>query len=403
MLKTRLIRLAPLLAASLLLVQCNGDTTEVVCLNDLSTTDAGRKVQTFIDTSNALITAARDIDGQMLSVCQGLADDLGIPESELEPAAGNARSPGAATNAACLRVRTEIDKIVHDDVVINARLAVVYTPPVCTIDSAAQLICLQKCDPVMVTVSRLECEPGHFYGSCMASCMGRCTGACNGSCTGACAGTCSGSCSGACNGTCVGTCTAKNADGTCFGTCTGTCMGTCDGMCSGTCSASCNGSCNASCTGTCEGDCSLWVTPPRCTEVKEVVTVEECKTTCDAHAKFDATCTEPSMTVAYGYSAGTAAQQNAVNRLKTALQNNYAHMLAVGYRATVVVKDAAYGYGTALEGVKSTAQQVGLGAGACVVEAISAAAAAAERIRVSVDVSISFSASISAMGGVAAL
>jgi hypothetical protein len=78
-------------------------------------------------------------------------------------------------------------------------------------------------------------------------------------------------------------------------------------------------------------------------------------------------------------------------------------MLAVGYRASVVVKDAAYGYADALRNVEATARQVGFGAGACVVEAISAAGAAAERVRVSVSVSVSFSASVSAMGGVPAL
>ena len=398
---TNLLRVIPLLAVSLTLAQCNGDTTEVVCIDDLSTTDAGRKVQAFVDTSNALITAGRDIDSQMLNICRAMAADLGIPAAQLDPDVRNMDSPGAATDAACRRVRTEIDKIVHDNLAANARLALVYTPPVCTVDAAAKLTCLQKCDPVMVKVTHLECTPGHAYGTCMASCMGRCTGSCAGGCSGACTGTCSGTCTGSCNGTCTGTCAAKNADGSCYGACAGTCMGTCDGSCTGSCSASCNGSCNAGCMGTCEGDCSVWVTPPQCTEVEEVVTVQDCKTTCDARAKFDATCTEPSLTVSYGYSGNTA-QKAALDRLVAALRNNYAELLAVGYRASVVVKDAAYGYADSLRNVESTARQVGFGAGACVVEAISAAGAAAERVRVSVSVSVTFSASVSAMGGVAA-
>jgi hypothetical protein len=397
----KLLRTLPLLAVSLTLAQCNGDTTEVVCIDDLSTTDAGRKVQAFIDTSNALITAARDIDSQMLNTCRAMAGDLGIPPSELDPDARNMNSPGAPTDAACLRVRTEIDKIVHDNLVANGRLALVYTPPVCTIDAAAKLTCLQKCDPVMVKVTHLECTPGHAYGTCMAGCMGRCTGSCATGCSGACTGTCSGTCTGSCNGLCAGNCAATNVDGSCYGACAGTCTGTCDGTCTGSCSASCNGSCNAGCVGTCEGNCSIWVMPPQCTEVEEVVTVQDCKTTCDARAKFDATCTEPSLTVAYGYGA-TQTQKIALNRLVTALRNNYATMLAVGYRAGVVVKDAAYGYAAALKDVEATARQVGFGAGACVVEAISAAGIAAERVRVSVSVSVTFSASVSAMGGVAA-
>src|SRR6185503_15164298 len=91
-----LFRTVPLLAVSLTLVQCNGDTTEVVCVDDLSTTDAGRKVQAFVDTSNSFINAVRDIDNQMLNVCRGLVVDLRIPKSQLEPDARNMKSPSAA-------------------------------------------------------------------------------------------------------------------------------------------------------------------------------------------------------------------------------------------------------------------------------------------------------------------
>ncbi|MES1157930.1 MAG: hypothetical protein ABUL67_02405 [Haliangium ochraceum] len=383
------------------LAQCNGDTTQVVCLADLSTTDAGKKVHTFIETSNALITAAGEIDSDMLNVCKGMARDLAIPGGELEPASADADSPGAETKAACQRVRTEIDRIIKQDLVANARLSIVYTPTVCTIDAAAQLRCEQECDPVTVTVTRLECTPGHAYGQCMTSCMGTCTGSCKGNCEGSCTGTCNGSCNGRCNGACAGTCSAKNVDGTCYGTCTGQCAGRCDGSCTGTCSASCSGSCNAECMGTCEGSCSIWVQPPQCTEVQEVTTVEECKTNCEARAHFQADCTKPSLAVSYGYAA-TAAQTAALDRLVMALQNNYADLLKVGYRSAFVVKDAAKGYAEALDGITTTASQVGLGAGACVADAISRAAGAAAKVDISVSVSVSFSASLTTMGGVSA-
>jgi hypothetical protein len=393
----------PLALMALAQVQCNGDTTQVVCLADLSSTDAGKKVHAFIETSNALITASADIDSQMLNVCRGMANDLGIPETELEPPPSSSRTPppGAATGAACRRVNTEITKIIREDLVANARLAVVYTPTICTVDADAQLRCEQQCDPVTVTVTRLECTPGHAYGQCMATCMGSCTGSCAGGCAGSCSGTCSGTCSGNCNGMCSGTCSAKNADGTCYGACTGTCTGTCDRTCTGTCMGTCTGECNASCTGTCQGNCSIWVQPPQCTEVKETTTVPDCKTTCQARARFEATCTEPSLKVAYGYAA-TTAQRAALDRLVTALQKHYAKLLEINYRATFVVKDAAAGYAVALQGVTTTAQQVGLGAAACVGDAISRVGAAVDRINISVEVSVSISASVSAMGGVAA-
>ena len=101
------------LRPSLALVQCNGDTTEVVCLTDLGTSDAGKKVQAFIETSNALITAAGEIDTDMLNVCRAMASDLGIPAAQLEPAAAsNPNSPGAATDAR-LPAREDRDRQDH--------------------------------------------------------------------------------------------------------------------------------------------------------------------------------------------------------------------------------------------------------------------------------------------------
>lgn len=130
--------------------------------------------------------------------------------------------------------------------------------------------------------------------------------------------------------------------------------------------------------------------------------VEDCKTNCDARAHFDATCTQPSLTVTAGYT-GTAAQQPRLQRLVGALQNNYTRLLNVGYRAVHVVKNATAGYSVALDGVTTTANQVGLGAAACVADAITQVAGAAAKVDVSVNVSVSFSASVSAGGSAAAM
>jgi hypothetical protein len=131
----------------------------------------------------------------------------------------------------------------------------------------------------------------------------------------------------------------------------------------------------------------------------EVTTVPDCKTTCNARARFQATCTEPSLTVSYGY-APTIAQKAALDRLVVALRNNYARLVELVTRSGSVVQSAADGYAAALGGVTDTARQVGLGATACVGDAITRVAAAAAKVDVSVQVGFSITASVSAMGGV---
>lgn len=130
--------------------------------------------------------------------------------------------------------------------------------------------------------------------------------------------------------------------------------------------------------------------------------VEDCKTNCDARAHFDAICTEPSLTVTYGY-AGAPAQEVALQRLVGALRNNYARLLKVGFRAEKAVAVAAAGYALALDGITTTANQVGLGAAACVADAITQVTGAAAKVHVSVTISVSFTASVSAGGSAAAM
>jgi hypothetical protein len=296
-------------------------------------------------------------------------------------------------------VKAEIDKILSQDVPTQARLAAVYTPAVCSIDLEAENNCVTQCEPKTITVTRLMCTPGHAYVQCAAMCSGTCGGACSGSCSGMCTGRCTGSCSGHCNGTCTGTCSAMNADGSCYGTCTGTCTGTCDAQCAGSCTGSCNGSCSATCTGGCEGTCTGVVAPPRCTEVQEPVTVDDCTTTCHNKARFEAACTEPSLTVTFGLSPHKAS----VDRLVTAVKNHYAKLLKVFVRTSVTIGDSVSGFTTALSGLGDYASMVGLEAQACVVDALSAVAAAATQVEVSASFSVSISASVTASGGATAM
>jgi modification target Cys-rich repeat protein len=275
-----------------------------------------------------------------------------------------------------------------------ARLAIVYTPAVCTIDAEAETRCIRECRPVTVTVTDIECTPGHFYGQCTATCSGTCGGSCSGTCQGQCTGTCNGTCNGHCNGRCTGTCSAMNADGTCYGTCAGTCMGRCDATCTGSCSASCNGTCMASCTGGCEGDCTAWVDPPRCTEVTRQTVVDDCQTTCESKARFEAICTEPTLEASFGASP----HNQRVDALVTAVANHYAKLLKVAVRTGVTIGDSVGGFATALSGVTDYAQAVGAEASVCVLEAVSAVGAAATQINVSASVSVDISVSVTASG-----
>jgi hypothetical protein len=376
-------------------VGCDGTpATAVTCNSDLGTTDAGRKVRLFIDTSNALVQAANQIDTDMQDVCTGMAADLGIASAELAPPVGTERSAGAVAKAACTRVKTEIDGILKNDVPTTARLAIVYTPAVCTVDAHAQTVCVRQCEPKTVTVTELQCSPGHLYAQCTGMCTGTCGGSCSGTCQGQCTAVCNGTCSGNCNGACTGTCSAKNADGTCYGTCTGTCMGTCDAKCTGSCSGSCNGSCSASCTGGCEGTCSVSAAAPQCTQVEKAVVVDDCQTTCESEARFNASCTEPSLTVAFGVTP----HKPSVDKLVTALKNHYAKLLKIAVRTGVTIGDSVSGFSTALSGVGTYAQMIGAQAGLCVLDAVSAVTAASEQINVSASFSVSISASVTASG-----
>lgn len=397
---TTLIASLPVaLFAMLTLSGCDGTPAQgVTCNSDLGQTEAGRKVQLFVETSDALVKAANQIDADMQSVCIGMAADLGIPNSELAPPLGQERAAGARTKAACTRLKAEIDDILTNDVPTTARLSITYTPAVCTIDAALKTTCIRECRPKTVIVTELECEPGHFSGQCSATCSGTCGGSCSGTCQGQCTATCNGTCSGHCNGKCTGTCSAMNADGTCYGTCTGTCMGSCDATCSGSCSGSCNGSCSASCMGGCQGDCSVWVQPPKCTEVKKEVVVDECETTCDSQARFAAVCTAPQLTATYGVSPA----KPRVAKLVTAVKNHYATLLKVSVRTSATIGDSVSGFSTALSGVGTYAEQVGGQAALCVVDAISAVSAAATQINVSASFSVSVSASVTASGSAAA-
>lgn len=383
-----LLTLSSLALASVALGSCDGSpATGVTCETDLGQTDAARKVRLFVDTSNSLVVAANAIDKDMQDACIGMAEDLGIPSSEYAPPDGTETNAGAKAKAACSRVNTEIQNILKNDVPTTAKLTIVYTPAVCTIDAAAQTRCVEQCEPKTITVTTYTCEPGHFYGNCSAMCVGSCTGGCDGQC----AALCNGSCGGTCKGSCDGTCSVKAADGSCNGTCTGTCNGSCSARCMGTCSGSCQGTC----TGGCSGECNAWVQPPQCTATTTTDTVDECHTTCESQARFEAVCTNPSVFVTFDVSPHKAS----VDKLVKAVTNHYAQILKVAVRTSTTIGDSVAGFATALDGVTTYAKNVGAQAVLCVADAASAVGKAATQVNVSASFSVSISASVTASGG----
>jgi modification target Cys-rich repeat protein len=379
------------LGTLLALGSCDGTpATGVTCDADLGQTDAARKVNMFVETSNALVVAANSIDRDMQEACIGMAEDLGLPNSAYAPLPGTENNAGAKAKAACTAVNAEIQRILKEDVPTTAKLTIVYTPAVCTIDLEAQTKCIEECEPKTVTVTDITCEPGHFYGNCSAMCTGSCTGGCDGQCS----ASCNGSCSGVCKGNCKGTCATMAADGSCNGMCNGTCNGSCSARCQGTCSGSCGGTC----TGGCSGECTAWVQPPQCTQSQRQVTVNDCHTTCESKARFEAVCTNPSVYVTFDVTP----HKTSVDKLVVAVTNHYAQVLKVLARTGTTIGDSVSGFATALDGATTYASQLGLQAGACLADAGLAVGKAVTQVNVSATFSVSISASVTASGSAAA-
>jgi hypothetical protein len=193
-----------------------------------------------------------------------------------------------------------------------------------------------------------------------------------------------------------------DTNGKCRGACTGMCFGTCDAQCTGKCDGACSGTCAASCSGGCRGTCSAEVSPPRCEEVQHEVVVDDCKTTCESKARFEASCTEASASVTFGGSASTIHRAN-IERLVVAVKNNYVRLLRVVARTGNAIGTAAAGYYVALQGATTYAEQVGLQAGACVGDALISSAGAISQIEVAASFSVSISVSASASGSATAM
>ena len=129
-----------------------------------------------------------------------------------------------------------------------------------------------------------------------------------------------------------------------------------------------------------------------------MVSVEECRTSCDARARLEARCSEPSMEVTFGANI-TDAQRAKMKLLVDALKKSYPKFVKIAYRVGSVIQGSAKAYRQSLDGLGSAAQEVGLQAAACIVSAGTAVARALGQLDVSVTVTVSVSASVGASGG----
>ncbi|MCU0693092.1 MAG: hypothetical protein MUF54_16990 [Polyangiaceae bacterium] len=350
--------------------------------------EGAAKVKAALTASVELQGVAASIEGELKGACTNLANDLG------------ATIQGDDAVAACTAAAKAIG-----DMKAKAggsfKLAIV--PPKCAASMSAMADCAAQCDANIEPGSaKVECEGGKLAGSCSAKCSGSCDVSAGAKCEGACEGSCSAGFKGTCEGNCQGKCNGKDTKGQCNGTCEGKCEGGAKGDCTGDCKGSCELKAGGSCKGTCTGDCSVQMEAPKCTgEVKPPEMSAECNAQCDAKVNAKLECTPASV----AFVASGAADVEAANKLKAAVEANLPAVLkvAVGMKDKVAkvagnVKGVLEGVQGGLSGMASGGPQMAAKVGMCLAAPFTAAFDAAASIQANVDVSVNVQASASAKG-----
>ncbi len=345
------------------------------CSDDLGCDpQLGAKFEALNTAVNSLVKVTGEIKGSLAVACAGIATDLG----GTPPDVGNGADVSdddltAACDAASLAVDAELKA--------GASVTVAIEGGECTVNAEAQFSCEASCDvngectPGSVTAS---CDPGELSVKCGGSC--EVNAVCKGSVE--VAANCEGTCSGNCNGTCDGNTTdgAVKCNGECKGTCTGECKITASGGIDCGAEAKCKGGCSGTATlPTCEGE----IKPPECKMDAD------CQAGCDGQAKFEASCTEPKVTVVV---TGTA---NA--NLGTTLEANLPKVFKAAGQLELVASAA----GDVADAFVSATQAIAT-APACVLEFgsdFAGSIAASAEASVSVSVSVEASASVSGKAG----
>ncbi len=355
----------------------------------------GLKVKSFLETSTKIRAAGIEIENEAITACKVMATELMIPAAALTVPEADKMKAGVEVKLVCGAVAAEIEKVIHENLPVEASLVIKWTPPKCSASVDAQLKCTQACETMTVMEKDIVCKPGKLSyecgakceGSCSGSCMAECSGGCTGDCMGECDAEISGTCMGTCDGQCEGTCMGDTAGGKCKGSCMGKCSGKCTGKvmakCSGSCKGSCMGSCSGSCSGSCMGSCSAscagTVKPPTCEEVEVTRMKTTCDTNCDARAKAEAKCEAPALVVDFGTNLGDPVRKAKIEGLISALKKGLPAFIKAGFRAKEVVQSSAEGYLTALVAVAGEAKG-SLKATACLGVATGGAGQAGGRI-----------------------
>jgi hypothetical protein len=192
------------------------------CGNYADVNEAGRKLHAFLDATATLETTVKGLEVEVRTGCDAMAKELGI-------------KPEGDNKAVCDAVLAELKKAMSVGIKADAKLAVEYTPAVCTVNIDAGVSAAAECEAKASGDVSVKCE-----------------------------GTCSGTCNGACDGKCEG----SSGSG-------GDCAGQCDGTCNGSCSGGCEGSADVDASAECKAQAEAHMTAEMtCTEAKLEVTAE---------------------------------------------------------------------------------------------------------------------------------
>jgi hypothetical protein len=169
------------------------------CGDYATVSDAGRKLNAFLDATATLQKAVKEVSVEVRTGCDAMAKELG-------------QSAKGSNKEVCDRVLAAVKEDLKAGIKAEASLTIDYKPAVCTINIDAGASFAAKCEAKAEGDMSVRCD-----------------------------GTCTGTCSGACDGTCEG----DNSGGECNGTCDGSCGGSCSGGCQGSADVEASAECEA--------------------------------------------------------------------------------------------------------------------------------------------------------------
>lgn len=351
--------------------------------------DVAANVKAGAAAAAAIKELQAKVDGDLKTACTNLAHDLGDN--------GSWSDAKDACDAA-IKVMGEVKAKFG----ANAKIALDFTQPHCSVDLNAYADCAGHCDAsVKPGSAEVKCEGGKLEGKCSGACQGECRADTAAACSGECEGTCDVAIKGTCDGKCEGKCDGKvmnaSANGQCNGTCEGKCQGHVKAVCKGKCGGSCHISGSASCSGTCSGSCSVKMEAPKCDgKIEPPKMSAECKAKCDAQLNAKAECTPPHVSLR----VVGAADAQAAAKFQAAVEKNLPTVLTIAIAMKGRLEEMQQEFGTVQAGVQASLEAAGdpqtkLRLTACVMEPVKGAMDAVAKVQASVNVSVNVQASAS--------